>query len=422
MKKLLLSALLSMQVAIAVSQTSECDCQPALDNDLKTVVQSSEYSEFKSWLSEYLMKDSTSQQSMKNQSGTKFSGAFQAVVKAVPVGGSGDYTKSKSKENQKYYRLRQLFSKNQYLLDSDINEFFTEYMSDNQLKGYLACLDLCAETSGNNVYLNVIGDTSDEFLIQVRYKSSGTFETITLKGNAKYVNLAPIGALSLTDGVSIPRGTSVSQYFKRVDPKKAASLTIDVKENLSPIKPVNLQPTTTVSTSVVPIGTIVASVLDYDKFMQANGFDKINRNDMKEVPWVPCDGRTLSVSKYSNYSGGPIPDLRGMFLRGINDYNVTFPTTTPVVNERKNPEPKVAGEFQSDSYQTHQHGYGANFLNGAGNQLWDVYGTKPAGGQWAAKINGGPAKNSNLLSLTSPEGGTETRPKNVTVYYYIKIN
>lgn len=148
----------------------------------------------------------------------------------------------------------------------------------------------------------------------------------------------------------------------------------------------------------MPVGTIIASVLPYNTFLQANGL--VNDDNMSTAIWIPCDGRELYASKYAQF--GTIPDLRGVFLRGINDYGVTYSGVSPVADTQKNPENKQAGDFQADEFKKHSHRLpGARSKGGGGFKGGD---------------------NPDYVTNSDVTGGEETRPKNVTVYYYIKIN
>lgn len=145
----------------------------------------------------------------------------------------------------------------------------------------------------------------------------------------------------------------------------------------------------------VPLGTIITSMLD-PLIMESAG--------VKD--WVLADGREVPGSDYEKLTNRKrVPDLRGLFLRGIN---VTRN------DEWKDPEgERTPGEIQREEYKSHSHRIGTSGT--------DTYSMAPGG---AAQIlahflndiySGGSPKQ------TEVSGGQETRPNNAAVYFYIKI-
>jgi len=158
----------------------------------------------------------------------------------------------------------------------------------------------------------------------------------------------------------------------------------------------------------LPIGTVVCSFLNFKQYSE------ITKSDEKSPgktwtplsKWAPCDGRPIVHSQYSDFTGEPnVPDLRGVFLRGLNSFD-PFMTKQPQNPNQLNPDNTPLGVYQEDAFKSHRHdimnvptgtsvGFGSNF-NGVPNGL-RTYNTEPSGEK-------------------------ETRPKNVSVYYYIRIN
>lgn len=175
--------------------------------------------------------------------------------------------------------------------------------------------------------------------------------------------------------------------------------------------------TTRAQSSDLPIGTIVAWAGN-----PANLDSK----------WKVCDGSQVSKALYQDLCAilgdywGPInsnpagaelftlPDLRGMFLRGVNqgrndqykDPNADVRTDINggVLTPAKSNQ---VGSYQSDAVQKHSHTYRTN-SDGSG----DVNGEHlPL--TWAR---------AEKSTKTTDEGGTgdETRPNNAYVYWIIK--
>jgi hypothetical protein len=116
--------------------------------------------------------------------------------------------------------------------------------------------------------------------------------------------------------------------------------------------------------------------------------------------WVLADGRSVAGSKYASITGSAnIPDLRGMVLRGKNNGRV---------DGKENPDGDSSlGTYQSDEFKSHYHIFSINYNSGA---LSGAQGNTPNAG--ANTFNGN----------TDNSGGNETRMKNVTVNYFIRIN
>lgn len=183
----------------------------------------------------------------------------------------------------------------------------------------------------------------------------------------------------------------------------------------------------------------------------------------EKVPegWLLCDGTPLNRSQFAAlyavigtaWGAGDgtatfhIPDLRGLFLRGVSDgrYDDGMNTRTamyPGGNTKNN-----VGSFQGESFRSHNHG-GNSVANGAHNHrvmqgnnhlAWqhetrydDVRGWSPHIID-AAHSDTGPGGTgvvgNNIFAETSgnhqhgipSDGGNETRPDNAYVNYIIKL-
>ena len=115
--------------------------------------------------------------------------------------------------------------------------------------------------------------------------------------------------------------------------------------------------------------------------------------------WVLADGRDATGSEYATITGNTnIPDLRGQFLRGKNNGRTDG-------NENPDGESDL-GTFQNDEFKSHTHGIIYSEEGYAG------------GGGGGDHVN---YSNDGVVDTTS-SGGDETRPKNITINYFIKIN
>ncbi|OYZ47767.1 MAG: hypothetical protein B7Y15_13415, partial [Bacteroidetes bacterium 24-39-8] len=170
-----------------------------------------------------------------------------------------------------------------------------------------------------------------------------------------------------------------------------------------------------------PIGSVVTSFLSFDQF------NFVSKNNIKspgelwtalKSKWAPCDGRSVSGSGYAKITSKTfVPDLRGTFTRGLNAFDPVY-GPAPRNPEESDPESRIVGSFQNDAFQGHKHLdndriailYGREAPNNP-HQRFTVTGA-PANNT-AGSVNGG---------YGIPRLNTETRPKNVAVFYYIKIN
>jgi hypothetical protein len=168
-----------------------------------------------------------------------------------------------------------------------------------------------------------------------------------------------------------------------------------------------------------PIGTIISSFLNWKQFEKATDNNKFSSNGLwngKQSFWAPCDGRKVVNSYFHEISNDTeVPDLRGIFLRGLNvfDKDELDNGVSVVKPDQKDPEPdRYRGKLQGDAFKSHQHIISQN--RGA---YYDKDGPDNAG--FIANAYQGNWGNAG----SSWEGDKdETRPKNRAVYYYIKIN
>ena len=177
-----------------------------------------------------------------------------------------------------------------------------------------------------------------------------------------------------------------------------------------------------VATSIIPPGSIIA-------FGGAG--------DAVPAGWLLCDGRIVSRTTYPrlfNYIGTywgagsdattfRLPDLRGRFLRGVDDSPVTGITgrdadrLSRIAPGTTDPSSKLVGSSQEDELLSHKHQW-----RGTDNTSYGG-GTPPYAG-FAFD------RGLHFISSTSPQdapqfeilatGGSETRPKNVYVFYIIR--
>jgi hypothetical protein len=136
------------------------------------------------------------------------------------------------------------------------------------------------------------------------------------------------------------------------------------------------------------IGDVKYSVLNEVKFKELNG-----------EGWTLMNGDKIPNSKLCKFSGiCTLPDARGTFIRGMNENRSS--------NSGDSDGNRPVGKFQSDSFKSHSHPY----VNaGVWNRSWKG-------------DDSGPKTAHQKAGSTSLVGSKETRPRNITLFTYIKID
>ncbi|TFF33438.1 hypothetical protein [Mucilaginibacter psychrotolerans] len=155
------------------------------------------------------------------------------------------------------------------------------------------------------------------------------------------------------------------------------------------------------------LGDVKYSILPPDQFQKLNGDG-----------WILADGRAIKGSKLHLFAGIiNAPDARGMFLRGLN-YGRN--------DDKIKPDGRQAGQYQPDTVGPHSHGWTgeAGYLGGYGypdnaERRWTADGLKAHPKEHNEKNRYVAAAQKDYAVFGV---GTETRPKNIAMYIYIKIN
>lgn len=177
----------------------------------------------------------------------------------------------------------------------------------------------------------------------------------------------------------------------------------------------------TVKLKALPVGTIIASILEFKKFKNVAG-----------NAWKPADGRKVSAkSKYATLTGNTtLPDLRGMFLRGLNQFDSV---KGPRRDKYKDPDGRrrKAGKLQEDATslpKNKKNPFKGNALS-AGDHSHIYFKARRKGGRSGSNErasseagNTGSSGSHTHKVLITAGGDSETRPVNIAVLYYIKID
>ena len=166
--------------------------------------------------------------------------------------------------------------------------------------------------------------------------------------------------------------------------------------------------------------------------------------------WKICDGTQIAYNQYPDLCNvigdywGPItgnnhdlytlPNLLGMFLRGVNqgrsdgfkDPNCNTRTNSSGVNLNPTLSNQV-GSYQHDAFQGHWHGYIDNGIinlaqpgaDGVGFQVNNVYNNKNLDPR--NDVYGTADPIADKSSNGTPRTSSDTRPNNAYVYWIIKV-
>ena len=219
----------------------------------------------------------------------------------------------------------------------------------------------------------------------------------------------------------------------------------EAKTSVDELKNQVADATTKQESIAVPAGTIIA--------YGGPTSDKSAESALKSKGWLPCDGRAVSRTEYSNlwevinvaWGEGDrgttfkLPDLRGVFLRGVNGARggqYGDPDAASRTNlARGGSNGNNVGSYQSDNIQTHSHQWGEYMSPGhlkswnstftGVNALIDGANKQLPSGYRSLDDDYMDVKDEKGGFWTKPEPsvgirGTETRPRNAYVNYIIK--
>lgn len=127
--------------------------------------------------------------------------------------------------------------------------------------------------------------------------------------------------------------------------------------------------------------------------------------------WLPCDGSPVpegsEFDELRAMTGPRLPDLRGLFLRGLGQNGDT-------AYRYGGDAARTLGQLQPDGLKSHEHPFDDfTFSENSG-----VAPGKAWGQAGRSDLDNSPA--SPFRHATAAAGGEETRPKNAAVYWIIK--
>ena len=202
-----------------------------------------------------------------------------------------------------------------------------------------------------------------------------------------------------------------------------------------------------------PIGTLLVSPLDFNKFSEASNSNLKGYWDPQKSKWSPADGRSVKGSIYAKKYNEYTPDLRGQFVRGYNIFDSSGqPSKFSNGNDLGKRSIKSSYSYQDEDIKNPQGTnklaisnlsvkdrfiysiYGGNYKSQSHENnnnervvpatSWSSYVETGEGGdgsnQYGVRAKGTITTNTYKAKIIG--GGKEIRPKNIAMYYYIRIN
>jgi hypothetical protein len=282
------------------------------------------------------------------------------------------------------------------------------------------------------------------------YPAYTAFTTVTIKLYSQDTSGSPISTIPSLSKDAIGFNTSTGGFSYTVTGIAAsrynyiAKVCLDAEVNSAFVR----EFTISTGSAIFPIGSVIAYMgnLSTVAGLEASG-------------WYKCDGRAISslnaslsgdeISAFVNVVGSNLPDLRGMFLRGLDDgvsgyrdedrltrtggENTTGVRSTEDESMRKHTH-LVAGSTSTDGSHGHSWRFDTEHDDQGSGTSYNEY-TKGGSG-YAAGADDNPISStgsehshamsfltrdpSNSEASVSSYAGNENRPDNTAVYYLIR--
>jgi len=327
-------------------------------------------------------------------------------------------------------RLRYAPSPELLLSDRDFEDFTSLVLEGAVVAKWQQCKTVCSECLAdangkqNGILYRVHGDEHGVFAVTFTYLPERKTDPVSVM----------VTGMTVTDGATpnapeiirrsaiLHRYNGYTQTFTRTDPKIDVSIRVDLDGR----EGVQIRISDRRPEAGMPVGMVVQSIMPWEEYAKAAN-DTLPYNSRLNY-WAPCDGRAIEGSRLQESTDRPnAPDLRGVFLRGLNRFapgDEDDGIVEVVSDEQKDPGEKKgaelvirteAGTFQGGNVGGHEHSfYGKNAdavrdaKKGDRGDIRDV---------WSG---GDSPQRAERRTTKGPTG--ETRPKNISVHYYIKIN
>jgi hypothetical protein len=332
----------------------------------------------------------------------KWGGSVTLPIEGVPVTLGMDF----SENNYNEFRNK-IINQTELNISKDFYQTtFSTIPNTNLYDAYVKCVEIVNDKSRTGFIQGTNVETEDIVVFNFYYRPQAPGDAMPVVSS---FNVQPEGSV-ISGGLSVGQTLSAFSFVITCKRDAEKDLILSLQTNRGPYVSKSVAEGALSSSKDLPIGTIVSSLLNFEQFSFTT---KNNEKSLdgktwssKKSKWAPCDGRSLPDSKYSTISSLPnAPDLRGLFLRGLNDFDPKY-TTPPSDLSQLNPDQPGLGKYQKDEFKRHNHN--SNAISGGGGSFEEGHGDPNYGGSGA--------------TIDFAGNSSETRSKNVSVYYYIKIN
>jgi hypothetical protein len=400
------STFLGLLIFISINSFGQdCKCDKLLQDGLYSLTKMTRTESFSKDLRIYYLSE-TFKSDMRSG---KWGSSLTIPIKGVP------FSISMNDSEDKYTELRsRLIEVTELSIDEgSVQTSFGSIPNTSLYEAFVECNRICFQ-NGSGFIQGKNLETEDAVVFTIYYKPSSPNDPMPMVTS---FNVLPEGSVingNIVVNQKLTGFTTLITCKRPVDKDLILTLQTDrggisskayAQESIS-------------SSKELPIGTIITSYLNFEQF---NAATKNNEKSpggtwtSNKSKWAPCDGRPVPNSKFQTLtSQNTLPDLRGMFIRGLNIFDPYQPVL-PISEDKADPDNRVVGSFQKDLVGPHSHGWTGKSGNGNPNGSLDYIPSNPT--DRADAYVRQPNKDYSESGV-----GKETRPKNVAVFYYIKIN
>ncbi len=321
----------------------------------------------------------------------KWGGSLSLPIEGVPVSINANSSDDEIREFQRKIES----SSQESLAITSFEEVIKNLPNEELYEAYVRCKEIDSNPNLTGLIRGKKIETEETVIFTFYYRPTGSNQPVP-----KVKTFTVIPNTALVDGGGLKVGRRLPSFYMSILCKRSEVNEVVFKLQTGNGSVDDISGPTTESKFETPIGTIIASFLSFDRFREAAGENGVWKRTDK---WAPCDGRDVTGSKFATYSQNITPDLRGYFLRALNSFDDDPPAGVQDVTRDIN---RKVGNHQDDEFK--RHGHDVITMNG-----------QTGIGPSRRPIEGNGGDNSHRTEET---GGDETRPINIAVYYYIKIN